>query len=932
MIVPTSLYRLQFKPSFPFGNAEKVLNYLDALGVTDIYASPVFQARADSEHGYDIVDPVQLNKQLGGESALDRLLGAARKKNIGWVQDIVPNHMAVDKNNHMLMDVLEKGRASEYVDIFDIHRDKSSQDEERVLLPVLGEFYGEALESGKINIFLEDDKLFAGYYDHRFPLNYYAYSYVLQKMSGGANEKEKNGHSLPALGADDRENKMPIGADFSSVSQRETDNFRQICALGEKAIESVEAVLKDLNGEEGDPESFNELDDILQKQYFRLAFWKVATEEINYRRFFSINDLISVRTERLPVFKLTHDLVFRLVEEKGITGLRIDHIDGLSAPYAYLKRLKDKAGDIWIVSEKILQRNEFTPKRWPIEGTTGYDLMARLNELFCDETREKELVRHYWRFTRRNWKYKELVAADKRLIIGKHMAGDIDNIAQIVKNIAEKTRSGRDFTLYGLRRALVEVAAYFPVYRTYIGDGRASLREKAYMEEAASLAIKKQPGLRYEISFLKDLMLSNPRVSHENFPSELAERFISRFQQYTGPLMAKGFEDTALYSYNRLISLNDVGCDPSEINADPEEFHRFISLRFKRSPHTMNTTCTHDTKRGEDVRARINVLSEIPTDWRKHAFRWKKYNRPRKIKVGDMAVPDANDEYFLYQTLLGSYPFNENRAGSEYSKRIKEYVVKSVREAKRYTAWIEPDEAYEKAYVTFVEKILSSRGKNKFLEDFKEFQERLAFYGMLNSLSQALLKFTLPGVPDIYQGCELWDFSLVDPDNRRDVDYCLREKMLKRVISGYENDREKFLEKTLSEYRNGQVKMFLTWRLLNLRRANKDLFSKGAYIPIRVEGRASDSVISFARCYQGRWILVVAGRLYTRITKEGKMPLGFDSWGDTFLKIPKKAPCEWIDVFSGSQVYASDRLELGKVFANFPVSVLEAESLGSTSP
>ena len=498
-----------------------------------------------------------------------------------------------------------------------------------------------------------------------------------------------------------------------------------------------------LNGQKGEIESFNNLDDILSEQSFRLSFWKVAAEEINYRRFFTINELISLKVEDEAVFHDTHQLIFRLIEKGKCDGLRIDHIDGLCDPTMYLERIRKQADHIYLIVEKILDFNEKLPSFWPVQGTTGYDFLNYVNGLFCNKINRNEFARIYYKFTGLRTSYDNLVSEKKRLIIGKHMAGNIDNLAQLMKNIAGKERYGRDITLYGLKRALVEFMAFFPVYRSYINEHMFSESDKHYIQKAIQDARHHNPDLLYELHFIDKFFAPDfaDHLSEEGKKQLL--HFIMRVQQFTGPLMAKGFEDTVLYIYNKLVSLNEVGGNPHRFGVTDEEFHAFQAQRAAHFPHSLNTTSTHDTKRGEDVRARIHVLSEIPKEWNNNLRRWSKLNKRKKKKLYETLMPDENDEYFLYQTMLGVFPFYEHEE-KRFTERIKEYVIKAVREAKRYTAWIKPDTEYENACISFVENILDPQEENLFLKEFRCFQKKIAFYGIFNSLSQTLIKITAP--------------------------------------------------------------------------------------------------------------------------------------------------------------------------------------------
>ena len=785
MTAPLSTYRLQFGPSLGFRQAEALIPYLDALGVSAVYASPVFRPRKGSSHGYDIVDSNALNPELGTGEDFERLLQAAKASGLGWLQDIVPNHMAYDYENEWLRDVLELGRESEYFRYFDIDWDHPYENlRGRVLAPFLGRFYSEALEDGEIRLFYEDGDLAVRYFESRFPLRAESYAAVFGHQAGRLLERagperravqrfldllarmkqppEGSGRTARARFAD-LKRRLRVAVEASPVLQRHVDQS-----------------LRAFNGTKGRPGSFARLDRLLSRQLFRLSFWKVATEELNYRRFFNVNGLIRLRTEDEAVMEACHRLVLKLAREGKVTGLRVDHVDGLFDPAEYLARLSRKAGPVYIVVEKILGPGEDLPSDWAVQGTTGYDWLNAANGLFCEARNGPAFDGLYGRFTGFGLSYPELVVEKKRLIIGKHMAGDIDNLAQDVKRLSANYRYGRDITLYALRRVIVEIIARFPVYRTYRSPRIFSGQDREFLAAAIGKARETLPELWYEVRLLEDYLLSDPG---EDIGDEARRRwldFVMRFEQATAPLMAKGFEDTLLYVYDRLLSLNEVGGAPDRFGISVDEFHAFNRARSERWPAAMNATSTHDTKRGEDARARLNVLSEMPREWERQLAAWRRINRGAKRREREAEAPDRNDEYFLYQTLVGSFPLEAGRY-PEFRERVKAFIIKAVREAKVHTAWLKPETVYEEAFLAFVDRLLPVDMSGRFLKAFLPFLKRVAFYGCLNSLSQTALKLASPGVPDFYQGTELWDLSLVDPDNRRPVDFGDRRAALAAV-------------------------------------------------------------------------------------------------------------------------------------------------------
>ncbi|MFP4081853.1 MAG: malto-oligosyltrehalose synthase [Candidatus Aminicenantes bacterium] len=927
MRIPEATYRIQFNSGFNFSHAKRIIPYFKELGISDVYASPVFKAKKGSIHGYDVVDSNQINPELGGMAGLKKLFAETEKYQMGWIQDIVPNHMAFHPQNRMLMDVLEKGKSSPYFSFFDIdwnHPYESLRG--RVLAPFLGRFYGECLESGEIRLAFSQGKMSVGYYDLIFPLNIRSYSQIFSHKLNGL--QKKISRRSPSLSGflklvDDLKNRKLAKKDL--YQQERIKSFpRRLWDLYSKDGEiknHIQAIIEDFNGKKGRAQSFDLMDNLLSDQFYRLSFWKVATEEINYRRFFNLNELISLRVEEDNVFRYTHALIFRLVKQGSVTGLRVDHVDGLYDPSSYLKRLRERAGGIYVVAEKILDLEEKLPSFWPVQGTTGYHWLNHANGLFCETENAGWFEKIYKNFTGFHKPYLDQVGEKKRLILGKHMAGDVDNLARSVKKISECDRYGRDITLYGLKRALVELMAQFSVYRTYRNHDFFREEDRRYIREALNRAKKNTPELLHELDFLERFLLSGPQEGASEEERTQWLDAVMRFQQCTGPLMAKGFEDTFFYVYNRLLSLNEVGGNPQKFGLLPQEFHGFNQTRSDSWPHAMNATATHDTKRGEDVRARLNVLSEIPREWERAVKTWRRINKRKKRFTGGLETPDKNDEYFFYQTLMGAFPFQE----SDYPlflKRMKEYIIKAVREAKVHTAWLKPDEEYEEGYLEFAEGVLHRTKNNAFWKEFLPLQEKVAFYGIFNSLSQTLLKITSPGIPDFYQGTELWDLSLVDPDNRRPVDFIKRMKFLQEIKDGEKKDILGLVSHLLRTKEHGQVKLFLIYRALKARQRKHRLFAEGAYIPLLTGGTHKDHVVAFARYFEHSWAITVVPRLLTSVVKKGEYPFGARIWDDTHVVFPHEFPVGWRDQITDRFIEGGKRLAVGRILTHFPAALL----------
>jgi len=928
MRLSVATYRLQLHKDFGFSEVRQIVGYLSDLGISDVYASPIFKSRKGSLHGYDVTNPGELNPELGGLSGFEETATEVRERGMGWIQDIVPNHMAFHGENDILRDVLENGRRSPYFEHFDVWWDHPYTGMRgRLLAPFLGSFFGEALEKGEIRLLYDENGFSICYYDLSFPLKIEAYSHVLTHRLEDLRKRigRNNPEFIDLLG-------ILYSLRILSSQESDEESLDHISFIKNTLWEiytrcgEIRALIDEnvgiFNGEKDPGDRTRRLAPLLSEQMFRLSFWKVATEEINYRRFFSINDLISLRVERERVFSHVHALITKLVRDKKITGLRVDHIDGLYDPEKYLRRLRQEGPETYLVVEKILDTDEELPLQWPVHGTTGYDFMNQVNGVFCRRENERPRTRGYFSFTGLKNEFGDLVLEKKKLILERHMTGDIDNLALQLKDLASRDRYGSDITLYGLKRALAAVMASFPVYRTYVRAKDIRQEDRVCIKKAVEKARATNPGLMHELDFVERfLLLEHP----PDLPEEEQGRrlgFVMRFQQFTGPLMAKGFEDTALYVYNRLLSLNEGGESPGRFGVPIERFHAYNQSRVKNWPHALSATSTHDTKRGEDVRARINALSEIPDEWDNQLRVWSRINRKRRKRVGSVDVPDRNDEYFLYQTLVGAWPFDE-RGHPEFVQRIRAYIIKAVREAKVHTAWLKPDEDYEKAYISFLDDILEPG--SPFLEAFLPFQRKIAHCGVYTGLSQALIKITAPGVPDFYQGCDLWDLNLVDPDNRRPVDYEKRKGFLEECKAKAADDALSFIGEMLATKEDGRIKLYLIYRALHARKEKRALFQEGDYIPLETAGPFKDHVISFARRKGGMWAVTVAPRFFFTLEGESTHPLGEAAWRDTALLVPEQAPENWKNALTGEEVGGRGRLPLAEILRAFPAALLVSE-------
>jgi (1->4)-alpha-D-glucan 1-alpha-D-glucosylmutase len=787
--IPISTYRLQFNRRFRFKDAELLVPYLHRLGISDLYASPIFSARRGSTHGYDVTDPTHLNPELGTETEFNALIQELKRYGMGLLLDIVPNHMAASPENPWWQDVLTKGNNSRYADYFDVNW---------------------------------------------------------------------------------------------------------------------------------------------------LDFDKDRSKQTGHRRFFDIGDLVGIRVEDPRVFEATHSLIFKLIADDKITGLRIDHIDGLYDPLEYLLHLQQhiaqRANNVrgerrfYLLVEKILAFDETLPEEWPVSGTTGYDFTNMLNALFVNGDGIRYLGKIYSRFTGEQFVFTDVVYKKKKQVMEELFPEEMKSLGRYLAHLNQNAGHMPRLRIQEAPEALVEVTACMPVYRTYMRTREASRRDRMWLEYAFHEAERRGNVTNTAaLDFLRHVFLSDFSIDATTKKEEEWQDFKVRWQQLTGAIMAKGFEDTALYCYNRLISLNEVGGQPDSSGLSVDEFHQHNLVRLKHCPHSLNATSTHDTKRSEDVRARLNVLSEIPEEWEERLIRWHRRNKAKKSKVNGRLVPESNMEIFLYQTLLGAWPFSMREAGS-FKKRLKEYMIKAAREAKEHTNWLQPNQEYEGLLIRFIESILETSEKNEFFYDFLQLQRQIAYYGALNSLSQVLLKITSPGVPDFYQGMELWDFSLVDPDNRRPVNFDRRIKLLDKLIQQERLGQQSLIERIMKSWQDGRVKLYVTYKALDARRADEDIFQDGSYVPLPVEGKRQEHVGVFARNRGEKWAITAVPRFLTGLVEAGDLPCGQKVWGDDIILLPGNTPRYWLNVFTGEKLRAFDGrkgLYISEIFNIFPVALLK---------
>jgi len=876
----TATYRLQFHPGFTFANGAHLADYLREIGISHVYTSPIFQAVPGSTHGYDVVDPARVNGELGGHQGFQDMVQAFQNQDLGLVLDVVPNHMSISSPlNRWWWDVLENGPSSRFASHFDVDWEASeASPANRILLPVLGDHYGRVLEQGDLQIQRRGQYFLACYFEHEFPLAPRSLVQILHKSAQrlGSDELAFLGdclHSLPLPTVRDRKTRKRRHRNKETI-------FRYVLAFLEscpKARETVDAVLAEIHH---DPDA---LDHLLEQQNYRLSFWRLAGRDIGYRRFFDINTLVGLRVEDEEVFADTHFLVQSWVNSGWLDGLRIDHPDGLRDPEQYFRRLRQYSSELWIVAEKILHPGEKLRSSWPVQGTTGYEFLNAVLHLLVDNRAEKQMTEIYTQLTGHLTEYEHLLQSTKRFVLEELFGSDVHRLGEVLRSICSKHRRYRDFTLPDLEAVIIELAVHTPIYRTYIRaeSGQVDPEDHELITHIVTQSQNALPDTDPELFELvrKILVLEKS--------GEQEAEFVMRLQQLTAPAMAKGAEDTAFYCYNRFAAFNEVGGDPDSFGQNPAEFHKAMQDRMQTSPQAMSATSTHDTKRSEDVRARLAVLTEIPAQWAEYVRTWT--HRHQIYKVQDW--PEANMEYLLYQTLVGAWPLDE--------QRMHHYAQKAAREAKTHTSWTRVDPEYEDALHTFIQALYQDQD---FLSELQVLVGDIEYPGYTNSLSQTLLKLTCPGIPDMYQGSELWDFSLVDPDNRRPVDYSLRRNLHSELkhLSG-QDIMDRMLE--------GLPKLWLISQALHLRRKMPDAFGPaGSYLPVTVSGDKAFHALAFSR----------GGRAVSLLPR---LPLSLaGNWKDTTVDLPEGS---WQDILTGAHTQGGPQF-VGRLLDKFPVALLVA--------
>ena len=968
--VPVSTYRLQLHGSFTFADAGDVLPYLKELGIGDVYASPIFEARPGSMHGYDVTRHDRLNPELGGEEGFAGFAGRLRELEMGLLLDIVPNHMGVGNDAHWWQDVLLNGRASQFADYFDIDWTPLKPDmQDKLLLPILGCQYGEDLEAKRIQV-VEVDGLFkVRYFDHFLPLVPRSLLVIFPEQEWDELQVPESFRELLRGIA----HIPPHSTNDKSLAAQRREQVRELQSrlrrtlLSEEMRPAVRKALERVNGVEGDAASFNRLHDLLEQQPWRLAYWRVSAEEINYRRFFDINDLVGLRMENPEVFAATHCLIRRLLARRDVTGLRIDHCDGLFNPRLYLIRLQQlymasqckgesahgEAGDsgierdvleetrqqdwaaergpLYVVVEKILEPGETLSPEWPVRGTSGYDFVYYGNQIFICPTNEQRFTEFYDNLIGGGLDPETIIYRSKLSVMRNALSSEVYVLTNLLSRLASANRYARDFTDDLLETAVRESIACFPVYRTYIDErGQYTERDRAFIRQAIAHAKGRNRDMDASVfDFLENTLLLHGKSGADIDQQELY--FALKYQQLTGPVMAKGVEDTSFYVYNRFVSSNDVGSSMDAFGISPEEFHRSNQERMATTPDALLATSTHDTKRSEDVRNRLNVLSEMTYLWPSSVRRWIRMNAKYKTTLDDGRVaPDANEEYFIYQTLAGAWPWKKDSDGErrDFLERIQQYMTKALSEAKVNLSWTNPNQAYVDAVHRFLRSIILRDGRGgepRFVQTLGELLPSLRLFGAINSLAQVVLKVASPGVPDFYQGSEMWDLSLVDPDNRRPVDYGVRRRALEQLQQLAEARSESAVcRDVLETIEDGRVKLWTIHRALQLRNRIPEVFRKGSYSAVEVTRDCAEHVIALLR---GSRVLAAVPRLaYSRMQGRAELPLG-NAWGQGELVIPQLVGATIRNIFTGAvmQIGEDGRLPLRLAFAEFPVAMFVRE-------
>jgi (1->4)-alpha-D-glucan 1-alpha-D-glucosylmutase len=884
MRVPATTYRIQFHKDFNFRQLREIIDYLAMLGITTVYASPIFSAVPGSMHGYDVTDPGTINPEIGSEEELRSIAAYLDEKKMTWLQDIVPNHMAFSDGNFRLMDVLERGEYSEYYRYFDVDWNHPSKElHGKIMVPFLGKEPDECLEDGEIVLTLDERGLTIKYFDSRYPLSISAYDYLFKYSDSEALQ-----HLVAELIAQAQSTRcrewMSLKADFFD---RLNGSYRN----------EIGRILTVVNHDK------EQLKQVLSHCHFVLTYWKRTEQEINYRRFFTVNALICLRMEDENVFNDYHTYAANLWRENVIHGFRIDHIDGLYDPKAYIKRLRQLSdGSAYIVAEKILEAEEQLPEQWPLEGTSGYEFLAYTNQLFTDRKGARVILRFYRELVPDLPRYERLVQENKELILSRYMAGEWSNLENYFFELQLQSGYAAD----RIRQAIGVLMLSMPVYRIYPDSFPLRGIDLEILTRAFHEARRWNVEYKAELDYLQSLFTGPPITPDEGHRILL---FLKRMMQFTGPLTAKGVEDTTFYVYNPLISHDEVGDEPSTLGISIQEFHRKMILRQANTPLSLNATATHDTKRGEDARLRLNILSGIPAEWLENVRHWLSLNDEHHTTVKDQRAPTLNDEYFIYQALVGGFP-HDLKVTDEFIERMQAYLTKVVREAKVNSAWESPDEAYEDACNDFIRAILQPNGD--FLKIFYPLIQKVIHLAGRSALGQTLLKITAPGIPDTYQGTELWDLSFVDPDNRRPVDYAQRKILLESLVGRDRQGWDAVADYLKVNQSEGAEKIFVTWKALNFRRQYAEVFIKGDYEPLAVTGM---DAIAFARRHEEHIVIVVIPLSITSLQGE---------YGDATIALPEGYPRSFRNIFVNDRYEFTTGIPVADVLNKFPVALLQA--------
>ncbi len=887
---PLTTYRLQFNKNFTLNDAEKILQYLHKLGIKTIYASPVFSAVKASTHGYDVINPLQLNPEIGSENDLRLFIEKLRDLNLGLLIDIVPNHMAFSTENPWLYDLLEKGKSSKFNSFFDILENHSDEElHNRLMLPFFGKSLDKLIEDKELTVGIGNNGFKLNYFETQYPVSAPAYPLIL-KAAAHRNIPEPVSACVIAVEQNN---------DFDEVRNNLLDDYH----LTKETEDYINECLSVVNSDD------EKLKELVGKLHYRPAFWKETEYKINYRRFFTINGLICVNVQNKEVFNITHKLVESWLKNKLVQGIRVDHIDGLFNPTEYLERLRNLAGEeLYIVVEKILEKDEKIPENWPVEGTTGYDFLGLVNNLLTNPEKGKDFYAYYNKWIDKSDDFSDVFYRKNRFILYNRLKGELENLArECVKINAFST-----FDLDGLKikTAIGEFLVFCPVYKVYHSPSSFSDHDKTLVSSIFTEVKKYKRASENVVNILEDLFLLRLPGSENEIPA--IDAFFRHCMQFTGPLMAKGIEDTAFYSYNPFICHNEVGDSPGYFGIQTETFHKYMIERLEKQPLTMNAISTHDTKRGEDARARLNVLSDIPEKWMGVTQKWRELNRKFKHFDGDKEIPSPNDEYLIYQVLCAHLPMNA-KIDDTFVDRLEEYLVKAMREAKVNSSWSDPNEYYESKTLDFARKIL--KAESKFTAIFLTFMEELIPHGITNSISQLILKNTVPGVPDTFQGTEYWNLSFVDPDNRRPVDFTHLSEELSQIVENYRENAVNLAENLWKDATNSRLKLWITWLTLQERMNHENLFLKGSYVPLKVSGEFEKNIIAFYRNFSDEHLIVVLP------LNTAGLPDGF-SWENTQIELPASAPSKWINRITNEQLVANKTLKTKEVFGVIPFGIL----------